>query len=132
MALNWNDAFCGSVSQSAHAQAFCLELGWGRWTSRTVTQVFEFEGLDRATAHQTSQITVVDETGAQYTLTPCSSFTDSSSGSMVFPTEEVRVTRTRMSIHLWRVTIERTGTAYYLNGSKRFNGPAWAEATGEI
>jgi len=134
MALTWQQAFKGKVGQEAYNQAFALEGTLRRITCKAVTQTFEFEGLDEAEAKKTDSVTVTDVGGTSYTFMPKCSFTDSSTGTMVFPTDQVRVTRSHMSPHLWRVTVQRTGTRYYLNGVviPGFEGPQWAIDTGEF
>lgn len=94
-------------------------------TAKTREQRFVFEGLTEAQAQSESPITVTDASGVSWTITPKNSITDGSSGTKVMIKERVDVKRTKISPHLYRLTVTRKGSAYFVNGSKIINGPSW-------
>lgn len=120
--------FNGKVAQSEYSQIVMLESGttgttvqsfWRNLvTSRTVEQVFTFEGCTFAEAHYAGSVTVTDIDNTSYTLNTVGSVTDGSTGSATFPVEEVTVERRRVSPHMWTLEVRRKGMAYYVNGTK--------------
>lgn len=136
------DYFCGRVEQREYAQVHDFEFGTyangiggtGAYrnlvTARVVEQTFRFEGVPASLADSRAAVTVTDVGGAQYTFAPANSFTDGSSGSMVYEVESVSVQRPRVSPHMWAIVVVRRGARYYLNGTHiaLSNEPAWAAA----
>lgn len=123
------DFFDGKVDQQEYSQSVAVIAGEGRYTADVKTQRFTFVAVPSDLAHSESEITVTDIDERQYTFTPKGSFSDASTGYAVFATEEVKVTRARLSYHLWTLTVERTGRRLYLDGEIKFNGPSWAFPT---
>lgn len=132
--------FNGKAVQSEYSQIVMLESGttgttvqnfWRNLvTSRTVEQVFTFEGCTSAEAHYAGSVTVKDIGNTSYTFNTVGSVTDGSTGTATFPTEEVTVERRHVSPHMWTLEVRRKGTAYYANGTKittpaSMNPPAW-------
>lgn len=123
------DFFSGKVQQREYNQFIAVEVVGGvrrLYVSETVEQVFEFEGLTYALAHSTAEITVTDVAGTQYTFTPAQSYDDGSSGYGTFAKEQVTVSRSRMSPHLWRMEVVRRGSRLLENGAVIIAGPTWA------
>ena len=127
MATDYTAYFRGKVGQEHYQQSVAVILGEGRYVGTYETQSFVFEGLTESQANFDGEITCTDVAGTIYTFNLRESFTDASTGTAVFATEECRVQRTRVSPHLWSVTFTRTGAKYYLNGVILFSGPSWMD-----
>ena len=128
-----SDFFSGKVQQREYNQFIAVEVVGGvrhLYLSETVEQVFDFEGLTYALAHSTSSVTVTDVDGVQYTFTPVQSYDDGSSGYGTFAKEQVTVSRSRMSPHLWRMEVVRRGSRLLDNGTEIIAGPTWAFPSG--
>lgn len=128
-----SDFFSGKVQQREYNQFIAVEVVGGvrhLYVSETVEQVFDFEGLTYALAHSTSSVTVTDVDGVQYTFTPVQSYDDASSGYGTFAKEQVTVSRSRMSPHLWRMEVVRRGSRLLDNGTEIIAGPTWAFPSG--
>ena len=99
-------------------------------TFKSITQTFRFLGLSASLAHTRTSTTVTDIGGSSYTFVPDPGVTDGSAGTRVMEVERVEVERPRISPHLWGMVVRRTGTRYYLNGTKinLSNEPAWLTA----
>lgn len=128
------DLFNGKVVQREYSAPCVIEyvvLARTVLVSLTVEQSFTFEGLTEAQAANTTDVTVTDVGGTQYTVPFKQSFTDGSQGYAIVPQEQVEVNRERMSPHMWRVTVTRRGTRlsrYYSDGTSAmiFDAPTWA------
>lgn len=127
MATDYTAYFRGKVVQEHYQQSVAVIQGEGRYVGTYETQSFTFEGLTESQANYDGEITCTDVAGTIYTFNLRESFTDASTGSAVFATEECRVQRTRVSPHLWTVTFTRTGAKLYQNGVLKFNGPTWMD-----
>lgn len=128
-----SDFFSGKVQQREYNQFIAVEVVSGvrhLYVSETVEQVFDFEGLTYDLAHYTGPITVTDVEGVSYTFTPAQSYDDGSSGYGTFAKEQVTVSRSRMSPHLWRLEVVRRGSRLLDNGTEIIAGPTWAFPTG--
>ena len=77
-----------------------------------------FIGLSEVQAHGTTAQTVTSVGGTQHVVPFSPSVTDSSTGSKVFVTHKVLVSRYPISAHLWNVEVTVTDTDYYVNGSQ--------------
>lgn len=110
--------FCGKVEQREYAQFLLKErvptlfidgmpAAWKTitWLSKTKEQTFRFEGLTAAQAHATGPVEVTDVSGTSYTVPMVSEVTDGSTGSAIFVSHAVEVTRRRMTPHMWEVTV---------------------------
>lgn len=136
MSASIADYFDGNVGQDEFTQVVDLVAGWSGGfiptfvrelvTRRAKTQTFTFTGVPNSLAGNTSAVTVTDIGGNSYTVPMASSFTDGSSGTKVMETESVQVRRRRLSYHMWEISVTRTGSEYYVNGTKIINGPGWA------
>ena len=134
------DYFCGRVEQREYAQVHDFEFGTyanglggtGAYrnlvTARVVEQTFRFEGVPASLAESTAAVTVTDVGGNSYTFKPLSSFTDGSTGTLVYEVENVQVSRARMSPHMWALVVVRRAVRYFLNGERiaLSNEPSWA------
>lgn len=135
-ASSFQAAFCGRVEQNEFTQIVDLNTGttggfipvfYRELVKRNAkTQTFTFTGLNETDANTTSPQTVEDFGGTSYTVPMASSATDGSSGTKVFETESVQVTRRRLSPGLWEVVVKRTGSEYWANNVRIINGPSWA------
>lgn len=143
---NYNKYFTGRVIQREYSQEFDFEyvpnystvtrdgVEVARYissytrnfvTAKVVEQTFRFLGLTRALAFGTTNVTVADLDGHEYTIPLKSSITDGSSGSRVMIVEEVNVQRIPISPHLWELSVTRRGLRYYVNGTQILAGPDW-------
>lgn len=127
MAQTLADFFDGKVNQSHYSQAISVVAGEGRYVGVYETQRFTFTGVPSSLAHSTASVTLTDLDGKTYTFEPQHKFVDASTGSAVFPKTQVKVTRARMSLHMWILTVERTGAKLYQNGVRIKDGPTWMD-----
>ena len=142
--MSMADKFCGKVQENEYTQLDNFSAGmkpgivigqgtpqniWYRDSivRKTKEQTFRFEGLTYAEAHSNGSINVVDVEGASYTVPLESSFHDASTGTLVMCDEKVQVSRGKMSPHMWWLEVRREGSAFYINGTQIFSGPAWAQ-----
>lgn len=106
MAMALADYFDGKVDQTEYVQALAKEGGHlyrGTMTSRR----FTFTGVPTTIVNDLPEsVAVTDIGGEQYTIPLRASFTDGSTGYAIFPAEEVKVVKTRMSYHMWQITVE--------------------------
>lgn len=114
----FSDCFCGKVEQREYSQFLSKEqvptlivdgkpVSWKIVTSMSKTneKTFRFEGLTASQADETGSVEVTDVSGTSYTVPLQSEVTDGSTGTAIFVSHEVQVTRRRMTTHMWEVTV---------------------------
>lgn len=113
-----SECFCGKVEQREYAQFLSKEqvptlfvdgkpAAWKivTYLSKTTEQTFRFEGMTHAQAHETGTVEVTDVHGVKYSVPMQSEVTDGSTGTAIFVSHEVQVSRRRMTPHMWEVTV---------------------------
>lgn len=100
------DYFDGKVDQSEYVQALAKEAGH-LWRGTMTSKRFTFTGVPTSIINNLPEnVSVTDIGGTSYTIPLRAKFTDGSSGYAIFPAEEVKVTKSRMSYHMWQLTVE--------------------------
>lgn len=121
-AATFQNAFCGIVHEDNYVQLYDLEVvGLVRnlVTAKVTEKTYRFKGLSYSDAHTSSASTTVTYpagSNTSITVPLQSAFVDSSSGTKVFETRNVKVTRVPLSPRLWQVDVTVRDTDYYLNG----------------
>lgn len=127
-ALTLADYFDGNVQDEEYAQP-CAKDGMGRWSGIHRVQQFTFTGVPTSIKDQIGSalksVTVTDISGKQYTLSLVPKDEDSSTGTAWFSKEIVRISKSRMSYHMWIISVQRTGGELLLNGATFYSGPSW-------
>lgn len=105
MSASIADYFDGRVEQSEYVQALAKE-GGHLWRGTMKLRRYTFTGVPTSLAYTTGNVQVTDIGGVVYTVPLTATFTDGSSGYAIFCAEEVKVSRRRISYHLWEITVD--------------------------
>lgn len=123
----YQNAFVGLVDQNEYTQVYDFAplysstgsyLGRELVTQKVIEKTYRFNGLSYTEAHTTNAQSVIDINGNTVSVPFQSSFRDGSTGTKVFEVYSCNVVRTRISPHLWDVSVKVRESEYFVNGVK--------------
>lgn len=123
----YQNAFVGLVDQNEYTQVYDFVplysstgsyLGRELVTQKAIEKTYRFNGLSYTEAHTTATQSVIDINGNTVSVPFESSFRDGSSGSKVMEVYSCNVVRSRISPHLWDVSVKVRESTYYVNGTQ--------------